>query len=53
MMRALLRLPCSYPWPYLTAAATLGTTRQDVDAFCARLRKCFADARKRQVKAAA
>jgi len=40
----------SYPWPYLTAAAALGTTQDDVDAFCARLRKCFAEAAARRVK---
>lgn len=43
----------SYPHPYLTAAAALGTTHADIDAFCARLRKCFADARKRAQKSPA
>ena len=32
-----------YPVPYLTAAASLGMTHQDVDDFCVRLRKSFAD----------
>jgi hypothetical protein len=41
----------SYPHPYLTAAAALGTTHGDIDAFCSRLRKCFVDARKRAQKA--
>ena len=43
----------SYPHPYLTAAAALGTTHADIDAFCARLRKCFVDARKRAQKTSA
>lgn len=38
----------SYPVPYLTAAASLGMTHGDVDDFCARLRKCFADVRRRK-----
>ena len=44
------RAACSYPHPYLTAAAALGTTHGDIDAFCVRLRKCFADARRRALK---
>ena len=35
--------------PYLTAAASLGMTHGDVDDFCARLRKCFADVRRRKL----
>jgi O-phospho-L-seryl-tRNASec:L-selenocysteinyl-tRNA synthase len=42
----------AYPVAYLTAAATLGTTREDVDDFCARLAKTFAEARRRASKAA-
>ena len=40
----------AYPVPYFTAAAALGTTREDVDAFCARLAKAFADFRKKAEK---
>ena len=40
----------AYPVPYFTAAAALGTTREDVDAFCARLTKAFADFRKKAEK---
>ncbi len=40
--------PRSYPVPYLTAAASLGMTHADVDEFCVRLRKCFADVRRRK-----
>ena len=36
--------------PYFTAAAALGTTREDVDRFCAQLRKCFKDFRKKAAK---
>ena len=42
----------AYPVPYFTAAAALGTTREDVDAFCARLTRAFADFRKRAEKQA-
>ena len=42
----------AYPTPYFTAAAALGTTREEVDVFCARLAKCFADFRKRRRKRA-
>jgi len=41
----------AYPTPYFTAAAALGTTREEVDVFCARLAKCFADFRKKAKKA--
>ena len=40
----------AYPVPYFTAAAALGTTREDVDAFCARLARAFADFRKKAEK---
>ena len=40
----------AYPVPYFTAAAALGTTREDVDRFCAQLRKCFKDFRKKAAK---
>ena len=41
----------AYPTPYFTAAAALGTTKRDADAFCERLGKCFADhARKMRKK---
>ena len=40
----------AYPVPYFTAAAALGTTREDVDAFCARLTKAFADFQKKAEK---
>ena len=43
----------AYPVPYFTAAAALGTTRQDVDAFCARLARAFTDFRKKAKKDAA
>ena len=43
----------AYPTPYFTAAAALGTTREEVDVFCARLAKCFADFRKKAKKARA
>ena len=43
----LLTCRCSYPVPYLTAAASLGMTQADVDAFCSRLGKVLAEARKR------
>ena len=36
----------AHPTPYFTAAAALGTTREEVDVFCARLAKCFADREK-------
>lgn len=39
-----------YPVPYFTAAAALGTTRDDVDRFCAQLTKCFKDYRKKMAK---
>ena len=38
----------SYPVPYLTAAASLGMTHNDVDVFCTRLNKCFDDIRRKQ-----
>jgi len=41
----------AYPHAYFTAAAAVGTTREEVDVFCARLRKCFADHRKKLEKA--
>jgi O-phospho-L-seryl-tRNASec:L-selenocysteinyl-tRNA synthase len=40
----------AYPVPYFTAAAALGTTRGDVDAFCVRLGKAFTDFRKKTRK---
>jgi len=43
----------AYPVPYFTAAAALGTTREDVDAFCARLARAFTDFRKKAKKDAA
>ena len=43
----------AYPVPYFTAAAALGTTREDVDAFCARLARAFTDFRKKAKKEAA
>ena len=39
-----------YPVPYFTAAAALGTTRDDVDRFCSQLTKCFKDYRKKIAK---
>lgn len=39
-----------YPVPYFTAAAALGTTRDDVDRFCSQLSKCFKDYRKKIAK---
>jgi len=40
----------AYPVPYFTAAAALGTTEADVDRFCAQLKKCFKDFRKKAAK---
>lgn len=40
----------NYPVPYFTAAAALGVTRSDVDVFCARLEKVFAEFRKKATK---
>lgn len=40
----------NYPVPYFTAAAALGTTRNDVDRFCVQLNKCYKDYRKRAAK---
>jgi len=39
-----------YPVPYLTAAAALGTTELDVQAFAARLDKCLTEFKKKQAK---
>jgi|AntAceMinimDraft_1070359.scaffolds.fasta_scaffold28267_2 O-phospho-L-seryl-tRNASec:L-selenocysteinyl-tRNA synthase len=40
-----------FPVAYLTAAAALGTTREDVDRFCTQLTKCFKEYRKKVAKA--
>lgn len=39
-----------YPCDYLTVAAALGTSRNDVDEFVARARQCFADFRRLQAR---
>lgn len=40
---------CSnYPQPYMTAAAALGGTREEVDLLVTRVRKCFAEFSKKQ-----
>mmetsp|Transcript_45082 Transcript_45082/g.86216 ORF Transcript_45082/g.86216 Transcript_45082/m.86216 type:complete len:87 (+) Transcript_45082:175-435(+) len=40
----------AYPTPYLTAAAALGTTEDDVDKFCIRLGECLSDTHKKLAK---
>eukprot|EP00951_Prasinocladus_malaysianus_P009351 scaffold68122_cov41-Prasinocladus_malaysianus.AAC.1 len=40
----------AYPCAYLTAAAAIGTTREEIDEFCKRLEKCVEKYRKSQLK---
>lgn len=42
-----------YPHPYLTAAAALGTTQQDVDVFVGRLVRAYRELQDKWTKAAA
>lgn len=42
-----------YPHPYMTAAAALGTTQQDVDVFVVRLVKAYQELKDKWTKAAA
>ena len=42
----------NYPFPYLTAACSVGMTRDDVDVFIKRLRKTIKDHKKKVLKAA-
>eukprot|EP00271_Cylindrocystis_brebissonii_P023212 TRINITY_DN9504_c0_g2_i2.p1 TRINITY_DN9504_c0_g2~~TRINITY_DN9504_c0_g2_i2.p1 ORF type:complete len:271 (-),score=45.23 TRINITY_DN9504_c0_g2_i2:807-1619(-) len=39
-----------YPVPYLTAAAAIGATRAEVDAFVAQLHKCLQECEKKRLK---
>jgi O-phospho-L-seryl-tRNASec:L-selenocysteinyl-tRNA synthase len=42
-----------YPHPYMTAAAALGTTREDVDVFVVRLLRAYKELRDKWSKLAA